>query len=358
MPRKPRITIPGCYHILNRGVNRQKIFLTDEDKEKFLELLALSREIYQFSVHSFCILDNHYHLLIETSTDNLSLATRYINSRYAEYFNARTGRIGPLWQGRYKSWYVHDEKYFWLLLRYIEMNPVSVGLAKKIGDYPYASAWFVVRSLTPKVLIGSGLYKKEIRDWLLPLDESDLERLTQFESQRLERCGESIRPQENHDLSEYFSAAMDDLERRNIQIYHAFMDGFRQSLIADFLSLSTAAVCRIVEVERRKKALFLKVRDEGLLWSYAKDIEYGHEKKGLLIETILKYGDLADIHALFDLFGKREIMRIWQDRLKHDARFKKLNYFIARTFLKMNVEAGDFSEVHSVRAEKLHLLAG
>ena len=357
MPRKPRITIPGCYHILNRGVNREKIFLTDEDKEKFLELLALSREIYQFTVHSFCILDNHYHLLIETSTDNLSLATRYINSRYAEYFNARTGRIGPLWQGRYKSWYVHDEKYFWLLLRYIEMNPVSVGLAKKIGDYPYSSTWFVLNSLKARVLTDSSLYKKDIRDWILPLDEGDLERLTQFETEQLEQRDKEVKPKKRRDIGHYFNfdAA---IESRNTAIYHAFMDGFRQSLIADFLSLSTAAVCRIVEVERRKKALFLKVRDEGLLWSYAKDIEYDHEKKGLLIETILKYGDLADIHALFDLFGKREIMRIWQDRLKHDARFKKLNYFIARTFLKMNVEAGDFSEVHSVRAEKLHLLAG
>src|SRR6056297_1307077 len=110
MPRKPRITIPGRYHVLNRGVNRENIFLTVEDKDKFIELIDLSREIYQFTIHSFCVLDNHYHLLIETSKDNLSLAIRYINSRYAEYFNTRTRRIGPLWQGRYKSWFIHEDK--------------------------------------------------------------------------------------------------------------------------------------------------------------------------------------------------------------------------------------------------------
>jgi len=134
MPRKPRITIPGCYHILNRGVNRESVLPTTEDKEKFLELLDLSRGIYRFTVHAFCLLDNHYHLLIETSRDNLSLAIRYINSRYAEYYNAKTNRIGPLWQGRYKSWFVHDEQYFWLLLRYIEMNPVKAGLVDHIGE--------------------------------------------------------------------------------------------------------------------------------------------------------------------------------------------------------------------------------
>ena len=358
MPRKPRITIPGYYHVVNRGVNREKIFLTGEDKEKFIELLDLSREIYQFTVHSFCILDNHYHLLIETSRENLSLAIRYINSRYAEYFNARMGRIGPLWQGRYKSWFVHDEQYFWLLLRYIEMNPVNAGLVDHIGDYPYASAWFVYRSNNADSLTGSYLYKNDVHEWLLPLDEPELALLTQFETQRLEQCEQNVRSVVPRALGDYFSTGAGDIEVRNTYIYQSFMDGFKQSSIADHLGLSTTAICRIIDVELEKRALFKKIRDEGLLWSYAADIEYSHDKKGLLIETILKYGDLAEIHALFALFGKRDIMRIWQVHLRPDARFKKINYFIARTFLNMNVEAGDFAEVPSVRAEKLRLLAG
>ena len=358
MPRKPRITIPGCYHIVNRGVNRERVLPTTEDKEKFLELLDLSRGIYQFTVHAFCLLDNHYHLLIETSRDNLSLAIRYINSRYAEYYNAKTNRVGPLWQGRYKSWFVHDEQYFWLLLRYIEMNPVKAGLVDHIGDYPYASAWFVIHSNNTNILTGSSLYKKDLCAWLVPLDETSLDRLKQFENQRLERCGQNVKSVESRVLGEYFRSGSGDIEKRNTAIYQAFMDGFHQSSIADHLSLSTAAICRIIDVEREKRLLFKKIRDEGLLWSYAAEIEYSHDKNGLLIETILKYGDLVDIHTLFALFGKREIMRIWQDRMKPDTRFKKLNYFIARTFLKMNVEAGDFTEVPSVRAEKLRLLAG
>ncbi len=358
MPRRPRITIPGCYHVVNRGANREKIFLTGEDKEKFIEFLGLSREIYQFTVHSFCILDNHYHLLIETTRDNLSLAIRYINSRYAEYFNARTGRIGPLWQGRYKSWFVHDEQYFWLLLRYIETNPVRAGLVDHIGDYPHVAAWFVYHSHNTNVLTGSNLYKKKSSDWLLPLDKSEGDRLTQFETQRLEQYEQDVKPFVRRALGDYFCSESGAKEKRNYFIYQTFMDGFCQSSIADHLGLSAAAICRIIDVERRKRILFNKIRDEGLLWSYAADIEYSYDKKGLLIETILKYGDLVDIHDLFALFGKRDILRLWQEHLKPDTRFKKLNYFIARTFFQLNVEAGDFAEVQSVRAEKLRLLAG
>lgn len=87
------------------------------------------------------------------------------------------------------------------------------------------------------------------------------------------------------------------------------------------MTFQLAAVCRITDAERRKRALFLKIRDDGLLWSYAPDIEYSHDKKTLLIENILKYGDLADINAVFAVFGKREIRRIWQEYLKPDARF-------------------------------------
>jgi hypothetical protein len=238
------------------------------------------------------------------------------------------------------------------------MNPVRAGLAERIGEYPYASAWFVPGSKKAGVLTGSCLYEKDINDWLFPLDESDFDDLVQFESQRLEQRGKEVQPKKTRVLNDYFSSGADDMEQRNTVIYQAYMDGFCQSSIADYLDLSPAAVCRIIDVERRRRALFLKIRDDGLLWSYATDIEYSYDKKTLLIENILKYGDLADIHTLFAVFGKREIMRIWQEYLKPDARFKKLNYFIARTFFGQNVEADDFVEVPSVRAEKLRLLAG
>ena len=77
-----------------------------------------------------------------------------------------------------------------------------------------------------------------------------------------------------------------------------------------------------------------------------------------MIETVLKYADLADIRILFGLFGKRDIKLVWEAVLKPDVRFKKLNYFLARIFFNLDVEADDFSEVKNARAEKLRLLAG
>ncbi len=86
-------------HIINRGVAQGDIFLKDDDYVKFLELLKHTSKIYNFKVHSLCLMTNHYHLLIETKSENLSLLARQINSKYAQYFNKEYKRVGPLWQG-------------------------------------------------------------------------------------------------------------------------------------------------------------------------------------------------------------------------------------------------------------------
>ena len=357
MPRKPRIHIPGYYHVINRGVNREDIFLDEDDKDKFLELLDISRETYQLTVHSFCILDNHYHLLVETSRDNLSLAIRYVNSRYAIYFNKKLQRIGPLWQGRFKSWYVHDEDYLWLLLRYIEMNPVKAGITQVVGEYPDSTSYYVINKLHPAILSGSILFQKDIRQWLLPLEETDWDRLADFQSTRIEQKNGDLEVKKKVALGEYFPGDQ-TLQQRNFAIHQAFIDGYKQSEVARYLALSAVAVSRIIDREKQKKILFRKVRDKGLLWSYASDLEYSPDKQSLLLETVLKFSDLADIRLLIKLFGLREVRRIWESRMRFDVRFKKLNYFLARIFFNLDVEADDFNESRSIRAEKLRLLAG
>lgn len=356
MPRKPRIDHPGYYHIINRGVNRQNIFLDAEDKEKFLELIDISRETYHFTVHSFCILDNHYHLLLETKRNNLSLAIRYINSRYAAWFNKKYDRIGPLWQGRFKSWYIHDDECLWLVLRYIEMNPVMAGIATKLGDYPFSSSYYVVNRLRPDLLSGSCLYEKDIRNWLL-LSGDELESMTNFQSVNIEKKDDKIAVKTRLPLNEYFTTE-NTREQRNDSMLKAFNAGHKQSEIARFLNLSTVAVSRCIDQEKRKNALFLEIRDKGLLWSYAPDINYNPEKKNILIETVLKYGDMNHICEILNLYGKRSVYAVWQQKIRSDVRFKKLNYFIARIFFNQDVEACEFNEVRNARAEKLRLLAG
>ena len=108
----------GFYHIVNRGVERRNIYLDDEDHVKFLEILDESAKVYGFEIYAYVLMDNHYHLLLKTSSLNLSLLMRQINSRYGMYFNKKYKRVGPLWQGRFKSWSVYDEKYLKSLVQH------------------------------------------------------------------------------------------------------------------------------------------------------------------------------------------------------------------------------------------------
>ena len=133
MPRKPRIEIPGYYHIVNRGVERRVVFKDNDDYAYFIELLCHHSKNYNITIHNYCLMSNHYHLLIEIAQDeipqvrgqNLSKFMRQLNSDYAVYFNKKYKRSGHLWQGRFKSWYVTDEAYLYTLILYIEQNPLK-----------------------------------------------------------------------------------------------------------------------------------------------------------------------------------------------------------------------------------------
>ena len=138
MARKKRMESIGFYHIVNRGVERRKIYMDDDDHMHFLEILQESTEMYNFEVYAYALMDNHYHLLIKTSVLNLSLLMRQINSRYSMYFNRKYKRVGPLWEGRFKSWYVYNEQYLKSLVKYIEFNPIKANMAKKIGEFSWA----------------------------------------------------------------------------------------------------------------------------------------------------------------------------------------------------------------------------
>jgi REP element-mobilizing transposase RayT len=95
--RRVRVEEIGFYHVINRGVERRDIFLCDDDRDRFIKIIDESAMLYKFSVHCFCLMDNHYHFLIETTERNLSLLMRQINSKYSIYFNKQYKRVGPLW---------------------------------------------------------------------------------------------------------------------------------------------------------------------------------------------------------------------------------------------------------------------
>ncbi len=140
MARPLRITYPGAfYHITSRGNDRKAIFKSKRDREKFLEYLESAVLRYDAVIHAYCLMDNHYHILIETPSDNLSQIMRHINGAYTTYFNVKRARAGHLFQGRYKSILVEIDEYAKELSRYIHLNPVRAKMVDAPEDYEWSS---------------------------------------------------------------------------------------------------------------------------------------------------------------------------------------------------------------------------
>ena len=136
MPTRLRVDLAGYHHIINRGVNRCNVFNHYSDKDMFLQIVNKAAIIEKVILHDYVLMDNHYHLLIETTKENLSIFMRVVNSNYAKYFNKKYSRSGHLFQDRYKSKYITSENYLYVLIRYIENNPIEAGLCRNIGEYP------------------------------------------------------------------------------------------------------------------------------------------------------------------------------------------------------------------------------
>ena len=129
----------AVYHITSRGNARQKIFRDDYDKEKFLEVLETVIKRYHWRCHAYCLMDNHYHLLIETPEANLSRGMRQINGVYTQAYNRKHRRPGHVFQGRYKAIVVEKESYLFELCRYVVLNPVRAKMIKRPQDWQWSS---------------------------------------------------------------------------------------------------------------------------------------------------------------------------------------------------------------------------
>ena len=346
MPRKNRIEKVGFYHIINRGVARNNIYHNDEDFIKFLEIIQEASDEYNFGTYSFCLMSNHYHLLLETSSSNLSSVMQKINSRYSVFYNNKYKRVGPLWQGRFKSWYVYDESYLKTLVRYIEFNPIKAGITRHIGEYKWAmSSKNVEFSMLNFELVESANFDQE-------LDENEQKKMYELYREKLEIKEDIVIKKELKKLDFYFH----DLQKE-VAISHAIKDGYRGTDIAEYLGVAKATVSKIYTNYKQKTKFYERLRNKGLFWSYSKDANYEEFGEKLLIEYVLKYADFDDIELCLRLFGKREVKSLWEEKLKSDNSFIKINLMLARVFFDMDVEADYFKGVKNARFEKLKLLA-
>lgn len=140
MARQLRIEYEGAfYHVTSRGNQKEDIFFDDSDREKFLEILKRTKDRYRYLLHAYCLMKNHYHLLLETPQANLSQIMQNINTSYTVYINKRHGRFGHLFQGRFKAIIVDKESYLLQLSRYIHLNPVRSGITDSPVNYKWSS---------------------------------------------------------------------------------------------------------------------------------------------------------------------------------------------------------------------------
>jgi REP element-mobilizing transposase RayT len=140
MARPLRLQLSGAYyHVLARGNARQDIFLDNTDRIRFLAFLGESVHRHGLLVHGYCLMPNHYHLIIETVRPEISLAFKRLNGIYSQFFNRRHERVGHVFQGRFKSLLIDRNSYFLNAHRYIHQNPVRKGLTGNARDYEWSS---------------------------------------------------------------------------------------------------------------------------------------------------------------------------------------------------------------------------
>src|SRR5262245_12978892 len=139
MARSPRVFGPGLlYHVIVRGNHREAVFLDASDYATYLRRLALYRARYAVTLHAYCLMPNHVHLVLGTAALPLNRFMQCLQQSYTQRFNRRYAQVGHVFQGRYKAILCETDAYLVTLVRYVHQNPVRAGLAARAEDYPYS----------------------------------------------------------------------------------------------------------------------------------------------------------------------------------------------------------------------------
>lgn len=246
MPRKERITEPGFYHVISRGVEKRNVFLKPSDYYIFLDILVLVFKKSRVILHTYCLMTNHYHLLLETTENNISDIMRQVNSLYSIYFNKKYERTGHLWQGRFKSYYLYDETHFWVVAKYIERNPIKAAMVSQVQDYKYQS--FFERKYKDqyfKLIEKSMMFNmtfKEYEDFISSEMQMDLYDTVFVSPKYISKDGKMKVLSKRLEI--FFEEDRDINRNKNIK--SAYTYGYTKTEIARFLELSASAIAKIV----------------------------------------------------------------------------------------------------------------
>lgn len=146
----------ATYHVFARGHRKEKIFLDDRDREKFLEILEETWRKYTLRIYCYVLMPNHYHLVMSTPAANLSDAMHYLNTSYANWFRTRHQIVGSIFQGRYKALLVDKDNYLLVLSAYVHLNPLKAGIVEDLSTYRWSSYRAYVGKTKPSSFLDIG----------------------------------------------------------------------------------------------------------------------------------------------------------------------------------------------------------
>lgn len=252
MGRDLRHGSAGVYHIVNRGVGLREVYLCTEDKLFFIQLICMYASEYQYTIHTYTLINNGYNFIIETKKDNLSKIMKLINARYTFYFNKKYGRRGYLWEGRFKSWEIKNDNILLKIVAYIEHLSVYTGVSKTKEDAYYASyRQFVGLDQRLSCIEESIIFKRfnnvtKIKNFFnKKIDIDDINNL----HEKLKKQNHMKEAPPSLVLPELVHSDFRGLEKdeRNNKIYLLYKSGYTQTAIGIALGISQQAVHSIIK---------------------------------------------------------------------------------------------------------------
>ncbi len=245
MPRKPRVQQPGMiHHVIARGNNKENIFRSDDDKTRYLQLIDKYRERDHFKLLSYCLMDNHIHLLIKQGEVALSRTMQGIQQSYTQYYNKKYESIGHVFHQRFKSKPVDDEAYLLSLIAYIHKNPKVGRLVNDLNDYKWSSHQEILKSSKKNLADVDHLFELIGRDkfnivpeylWLLGEVNDDAIKEEYLKGDKLEKKRSEIYINERKEIKESKKYKIDEVLKE-----------FDEYLLANDLTLSAANQRRVI----------------------------------------------------------------------------------------------------------------
>jgi REP element-mobilizing transposase RayT len=283
MARPLRIQYDGAiYHVTSRGNARKAIYKDDDDRDAFLDILSRVNEKYHWYCHAYCLMNNHYHLIIETPEGNLSIGMRQLNGVYTQAYNRSHNRVGHLFQGRFKAVLIERESHLLEACRYVVLNPVRAKSVKRPEEWKWSShpamaglgkahkcltTDWVLGQFSERAAearrkyrefidsgIGAGSIWKEVKGQILLGDEKFVERFRDVlkDNETIADLPKGQRYMDRPTLEELLQGEGMKGRKRSDAISEAVARyGYTQRQVADYLGMHFTSVSRILR-ERGK----------------------------------------------------------------------------------------------------------